>query len=156
MGTVAELLAHAQRDLDDAETAQARDLRRIIGKTKLAPESLHRIISLRNKAIHRERSAVEVRAAAEEFCDEVERQVVQWQRRDGGFPTQAVVEEVRFDRWGRRTMVVSVDGEEMTVFTDRDLQPGQSYLMKHFTNPWSIDPVIVEGVSLPSDPDPRS
>ena len=60
------------------------------------------------------------------------------------FPVLITVCEVVIDRRGRRTIVAEDErGDRHTVFTDNDLEPGTSYLMRSHTNPMNVDPVLL-------------
>ena len=154
MGTIVSFLRRADRDLQESDSLQAGELRRVARPGSLCPAPLGRIVELRNAAVHPrldtdERAVAEARAMVQEFCSLVDELVACWESSDGGFPSQALVESITFDRWGRRLVTVSVDDERLTVFTDHQLDPGSVYLMKHFTNPWSIDPLVAPRGTVP-------
>ena len=60
------------------------------------------------------------------------------------YPTIIRIEEIRFDRWNRRTIIARTDdGSEETIVCDDLVTPGDIYFMYPITNPMRVDPILI-------------
>lgn len=122
---------------------------------RLAPTGTHHLAALRNKFAHFDErseawSLAEQRRVALDFFDEAEHFADHLATREHRvFPYVLRIERIEVDGWGRRTVIaISDEGLEETVFTDRELLPGEQYFMHPLSNPLRVDPILVQAGEL--------
>jgi hypothetical protein len=60
-----------------------------------------------------------------------------------------LVENIHFDRWGRKVIeAVDDEGNIEIIFTDNLIEPGKTYFMHPLTNPLRVDPILVPAGEL--------
>jgi len=158
LGRLSELINRLQQELTVSADGAVRQFEQDFGTRTILGAPDTGLARLRNAVVHfqsLELSTGERRRIAREFVADVRRLVEEVARADPRiFPRVVVVEELRYDRWGRRLVRVRSDegaGEE-TLFTDEPLEPGQQYLMHPLNNPIRVDPILVPLGDLLSGP----
>lgn len=113
---------------------------------RLIPPEADAIPTLRNQfAHHREEDPASMRRDAEKLIATALRLVEHWAAEPRIYPYVVRIEELRFDRWARRTVHAATDaGVRERIFTDRELEPGRIYCMHPLTNPMRVDPLLLE------------
>ena len=61
------------------------------------------------------------------------------------YPTIVRIDEITIDRWNRRLIrAISDAGAEEAIVCDQEVHPGRLYFMLPRTNPFRVDPVLIE------------
>jgi O-acetyl-ADP-ribose deacetylase (regulator of RNase III) len=155
LGSLLNMLEDVANDFRENWEARSREFGRDFEIHRLAPKGTGAVAALRNQLAHyrtTEQAAdwAGERVAASKFFEEAigfleylrdpEHRV---------FPQVLLVEEIRYDNWGRRVVTASnEDGEPEYVFTDRELVPAQTYYMHSLSNPLRVDPLLVPAGDL--------
>jgi hypothetical protein len=146
-----ELLAKEIEQLSasgaDAQHGGLKQLQVQLTATRLVPEGVNGISRLRNLFAHisKEQTVQQDRETAREFFDRAIAVLKHWMSADPPvYPTIVVVEEIRLDRWNRRTIVAQTDGGgRESIICDNDLKPGDVYFMYPLSNPMRVDPILI-------------
>lgn len=153
LGQLAVLVRAAGKEIDNDQDprTQARvdGLRDESGRVRWLPARVDELVKHRNVWVHGSDSEAdstlpiaEKRRQAREFCQLA--QLILDGLIKGPFPDVIVIEEIKYDNWGRRRVRARTSkGTYVHIFTDQDLVPGQTYLMHSRTHPMSIDPLLV-------------
>ncbi len=83
---------------------------------------------------------------AHEFVQGVERLLSFWRTtKPPVYPTIVRIDEITIDRWNRRLIRATSDaGAEEAIVCDQEVHPGRLYFMLPRTNPFRVDPILVE------------
>ena len=141
-----EIEAHAKSEHAD-DASPLRELQGPLSAKRLAPQGITGITRLRNAFAHIERDQMdhEHRACAAEFFKCAIELLDHWKAPEHRvYPTIIRIEEIRFDRWNRRTIIARTDdGSEETIVCDDVVTPGDIYFMYPITNPMRVDPILI-------------
>jgi len=155
LGTLLSALDAISKRLAEESSPRVMEFRRDFQVNRLAPEGTGSIANLRNTFAHhneeaQSRSIVEQRRHALAFFDAALALLAHFGSHDTRvFPLVVRIEEVRFDRYGRRMVIATSDrGLKEHIFTDHELLPGQQYFMHPLTNPLRVDPILVASGTL--------
>jgi hypothetical protein len=150
LGTLLNALDALSKRLAEETSPQVMEFRRDFQVNRLAPTGTGSIANLRNTFAHHSeeanaRTIVEQRHHALAFFDAALALLAHFGSHDTRvFPLVVRIEEVRFDRYGRRMVIATSDrGLKEHIFTDHELLPGQQYFMHPLTNPLRVDPILV-------------
>ncbi len=126
--------------------------------TELFPAGSTALAAARNSFAHyragaEQESLADARARALRFFDATLELLDALERREPRlFPTVIQVTEIRFDRWGRKTVEARTDdGLSERLFTDVLLQPGEVYFMHPLSNPYRVFPILHPAGDLGTD-----
>jgi O-acetyl-ADP-ribose deacetylase (regulator of RNase III) len=154
--TLGRLINHLQvlqGELEMSEERGAIEFEKDFGSRRIFPKPKDSFVSLRNALTHyrnAEQTDSELFDRAQSFLNELKRLLTELEQRvPRVFPEVIVVEQLRFDRWGRRFVFATTSGgKEETIFTDEPLEPGKAYLMHPLNNPVRVDPILVPAGDL--------
>jgi O-acetyl-ADP-ribose deacetylase (regulator of RNase III) len=144
---VESLNSHLQKD----EGSEVELFRRDVAKSPLLPEDAGDLASLRNAFSHYRKPESEESlhdakvflSGAARFLDHLARPETRM------FPRIVLVENIHFDKWGRKVIeAVDDEGNKEVIFTDDPVAPGQTYFMHPLTNPLRVDPILVPAGDL--------
>jgi O-acetyl-ADP-ribose deacetylase (regulator of RNase III) len=154
--TLGRLINHLQvlqSELEISEERGAIEFEKDFGSRTIFPKPKDSFVSLRNALTHyrrAEQTDSELLDRAQSFLNELKRLLTELEQRvPRVFPEVIVVEQLRFDRWGRRFVFARTSGgKEETIFTDEQVEPGKAYLMHPLNNPVRVDPILVPAGDL--------
>ena len=154
--TLGRLINHLQvlqGELEISGERGAIEFEKDFGSRTIFPKPNDSFVSLRNALTHyrnAEQTDSELLDRAQSFLNELKRLLTELEQRvPRVFPEVIVVEQLRFDRWGRRFVFARTSGgKEETIFTDEPLEPGKAYLMHPLNNPVRVDPILVPAGDL--------
>jgi hypothetical protein len=159
-GDLVGFIRAVERELRTSDDTRAVELRRGLSERPFLPPEAGELAELRNAVIHmrvngrdEKLEPAEVRASSERFFDRALRVLDHMAEHEGRvFPFVVRIDSIHVDRYGRRTIKASSDGEVgklvETIFTEAQIVPGELYLMRPLTNPWRVDPVLVRAGDL--------
>lgn len=151
LGKLLRLITELQGDIEAGVAPRAGEFRRDFQTVQLIPSGLGQtLVPPRNRLVHgtpeeHPLALAELRKMAKEFYDQADR-LLQFLDDPSNplYPRVVVISRVETDRWGRRIAVAEgEDGEPHRIFTDQELLPAQTYLMRPLTNPIRVDPILI-------------
>lgn len=155
LGRWLDALDALSKDLQAATGGAAEEFRRQVPDCALAPRDMGGLAGGRNEFVHyrdwaQAESPTKARRKAAAFFERTLQLLGHWMAPERSlFPVMITVEEIRFDRWGRRTAIAKTPaGCDERIFSDLPLRPGEVYLMHATTNPFRIDPILVPAGDL--------
>ena len=155
LGRWLEALDALSKDLQAATGGAAEEFRRQVPDCALAPRDMGSLAGGRNEFVHyrdwaQAESPTKARRKAAAFFERTLQLLEHWMAPERSlFPVMITVEEIRFDRWGRRIAIAKTPaGCDERIFSDLPLRPGEVYLMHATTNPFRIDPILVPAGDL--------
>jgi hypothetical protein len=158
MGTLVELCSHVHREIHTSKSDRVMQIRRDMPDRPFLPPASDRLANPRNVVLHPERAQSEptdeqVRQKARAFLDGA-LPVITYLEEPGVrvFPYVVRIERIVIDRFGRRVIEATSDGEPNRelerIFTAAELHPGEIYLMRPLSNPLRVDPILVAAGDL--------
>jgi hypothetical protein len=137
-------------------------LRADLGDERLVLKNATAIAQMRNQFAHlrdeNARPAVqELRKSASAFFDAALELFAYFARPEHRvYPRVIRVKMVRIDAWRRRVVEAEDEqGDAEFIFSSRPMMPGEVYYMHPLTNPFRVDPILVEAGDLASAAQPK-
>lgn len=152
LGHLLDLLNTLAKDLDSAPPEKRGYLDAPLTARRLAPKGFDSITSLRNIFAHdrlRDNSENDLSGKAAEFLDQT-LQLLEFWNKDWDesppiYPKIIRVETITIDSWNRRVIrAITADGVIEHIVTGMPVRAGGTYFMFPLSNPFRIDPLLIE------------
>lgn len=150
LGKLLELLVRLPAALEALKDEQTSVAWISLGLDRLIPECASIVVRQRNAMSHPAltRETTQAPLSADDigrFVEAARELLTHFARlQPRAFPRSILVQEVRIDRWGRRTTIgVDDAGRTEWIFSEAWLCPGETYLMLAANNPLRVDPILI-------------
>lgn len=155
LGMLLALLEELAIELEAAEPGSLRELNGPLNAARLVPHGsfgkLEEIAAIRNSFAHSEREAADEHATLKramrlyELADELLGFWSEPPAMERVYPTVIRIDRITIDEWNRRLVEATSDaGVTEAIVCDHEVHPGSLYFMLPRTNPFRVDPVLVE------------
>lgn len=156
LGMLLTLQHELAKEIDSSESGVVADLNGPVTSERVIPADFSRIMGaitpIRNAFAHASEEqgghtgAETSLDSAREFLKLTEDLLVFWRDTEPRiYPQIVLVETITIDRWNRRLIMAKTDaGAEEAIVCDHEIHPGRLYYMLPRTNPFRVDPILVE------------
>lgn len=152
LGSLLHCLELLARELEqcarDDSKKVLRELQGPLTARRLAPGGLGTISKLRNTFAHFDDDAgdAEDAEAAREFFRGAKLMLRHWADDTARiYPVVIRIEKIIVDEWNRRRIqAVTAEGRKELIVCDKAVEPGGTYFMYPLSNPFRVDPILIE------------
>lgn len=152
LGMLLSLLEHLADELSEADVAVLRQLDGPLTANRLSPGDRSGIATLRNNFAHAKdyggspATSQQLSRAASDFFNGAVSLLEYWQdSKPRLFPLVIRIERISIDKWNRRVIeAIDDSGETERIVSDMPVRAGSTYFMYPLSNPFRVDPVLIE------------